>query len=142
MKFEYSAGGVVVKKEKDKLWVLVIESSRYHHRGLPKGHIGDTIKGETKEEAALREVKEETGAQGTILRELNPITYFYSFEGEKRKKTVYFFLMRYTGGDITQHDIESENVEWISVDEIEQRLTYEDERKVCREARKYFDLLD
>lgn len=141
MKLEFSAGGIVVKKENSEILVLICHHSRYHHLGFPKGHIGDKIKGETKEQAAVREVKEETGAEAVILKELQPITYFYTFEGEKRKKTVYFFLMKYVGGDITQHDFETEKVEWVLADQIEKTITYKDEKEAFNEAQRYFSLI-
>lgn len=138
MKLEFSAGGIVVKKENSEILVLICQHSRYHHLGFPKGHIGDRIKGETKEQAAVREVKEETGAEAVILKELQPITYFYTFEGEKRKKTVYFFLMRYMGGDITQHDFETEKVEWIPAAKVTDIISYKDEREAFNESQTYF----
>lgn len=141
MKLEFSAGGIVVKKEGNKISVLICQHSRYNHLGFPKGHIGDKIKGETKEQAAVREVKEETGAEAVILKELKPITYFYTFEGEKRKKTVYFFLMKYRGGDITKHDFETEKVEWIPAPDVVKVITYKDEKEAFIESQKYFEIL-
>ena len=147
MKFEFSAGGVVFKKTKnenfeilrfaqDDIRVLVAQHSQHHGWVFPKGLIGDHVKGEKKETTALREVKEETGALGKILKELTPVTYWYQFEGQKIRKTVYYFLMEYVSGDIKDHDHEMENVEWLPVDEIEQRLTYKSDKQVWQEAEK------
>ncbi len=136
MKFEFSAGGVIYKKEGEKVFVLVAQHSYHHGWVFPKGLIGDRIQGEKKEETALREVLEETGIKGKILQSLKPVTYCYNFEDEKIKKTVYYFLMQYLEGDITQHDKEMENVEWLPMDEVENRLTYKSDKNVWQEAKK------
>ncbi len=135
MKLEFSAGGVVYKKGNDIL-ILVAQHSGHHGWVFPKGLIGDHIEGEKKETTALREVEEETGVKAKILKELPSTTFWYSFEGEKRKKTVYYFLMEYISGDITKHDWEMENVEWLPVEEVEKRLTYNSDKKVWSEAKK------
>src|SRR5436190_1343158 len=110
MRFEFSAGGVVVKKELEKIFILVAQHSQHHGWVFPKGLIGDHIKGEGKESTALREVEEETGVKGKIVKPLSPITYWYVWPGEagkeKVKKTVYYFIMEYVSGDTTQHDEE------------------------------------
>src|ERR1035437_4239282 len=124
MKFEFSAGGVVVKKENKHNLILVSQHSQHHGWVFPKGLIGDHIKGERKEDTAIREVEEETGAKGRIIKPLTPVEYWYVFEGEKIKKTVYYFLMEFLSGDITKHDNEMENVEWLPESEVENRLTY------------------
>ncbi len=165
MKFEFSAGGIVLRHAQDfgskpqfskkKTEVLLCQHSQHHGWVFPKGLIGDHVKdetksasakgfGETKEEAAIREVKEETGVIGKILKPLTPVTYWYVFEKdpsagsgqEKIKKTVYFFLMEYIAGDTKDHDFEMENVEWLPVDEVEKRLTYKSDKQVWQEAKK------
>lgn len=133
MKFEFSAGGIVYKKENDELLILIAKHS--HHKGwvFPKGLI-DKDKKESKEAAALREVKEETGAQGEIQKALEPSTFWYMWGGERRKKTVYYFIMRYMGGDITKHDYEMEDVVWIESDKVLETLTHKGEREVFKKA--------
>lgn len=135
MKFEFSAGGIVFKKERGTIDVLLCQHSEHHGWVFPKGLIGDHHRGETKKETALREVKEETGAVGQIVKPLTPEIYWYVWEGEKRKKTVYYFLMEHTGGDIARHDFEMENVEWLPIDKVEGRLTYEADKRVWKEAK-------
>ncbi len=137
MKFEFSAGGVVFKKEEGKTFILVAQHSQHHGWVFPKGLIGDKGRtGEKKEETAIREVEEETGIKGKIIATLDPINFWYVFEGEKRKKTVYYFLMEEIGGDITKHDHEMEKVEWLPVEEVEKRLTYKSEKQVWEQAQK------
>lgn len=136
MRFEFSAGGVVFKREGGKLWILVCQHSQHHGWVFPKGLIGDHVENEGKEETAIREVEEETGARGKIIEALPPVTYWYVWEKEKVKKTVYFFVMEYVLGDITKHDNEMEDVEWLPIDKVEERLTYKSDKKVWEHAKK------
>lgn len=135
MRFEFSAGGIVYKKTNNSLLILVAQHSQHHGWVFPKGLIGDKIQGENKEDTALREVKEETGIEGKILQHLDPIQFWYVFNGEKIKKTVYYYLMGYVSGDTSDHDFEMENVEWISIGEVENRLTYKSDKKVFEQAK-------
>lgn len=144
---EISAGGIVFRKglesnapQMDTL-VLVSKHSGHHGWVFPKGHVGDKIKDETKEEAALREVEEETGITGTILEPLSPIDYWYQFADEKRHKTVFYFLMAYEKGSIDNHDHEMEEVEWLPMQEVEERLTYPGDKKVWRQAKEKIEKL-
>ena len=136
MVFQFSAGGIVVKKENGRTLILVSQHSQHHGWVFPKGLIGDHVKSEQKEDTAVREVEEETGAKGKIIKSLTPVEYWYVFENEKIKKTVYYFLMEYIDGDITKHDFEMENVEWLPEDKVENRLTYLSDKKVWQEAKK------
>ena len=136
MKIQFSAGGVVFKKSADKTEILVSQHSQHHGWVFPKGLIGDHVEKEGKEETAIREVKEETGAVGKIIRALNPVTYWFVLEGEKVRKTVYYFIMEYIGGDIAKHDHEMEKVEWLPVEKVEERLTYKSDKIVWQEAKK------
>lgn len=136
MKFEFSAGGVVFKKEGDSTSILVAQHSQHHGWVFPKGIIGDSIKGEKKEDTAIREVEEETGIQASILKPLTPVVYWYQFNKEKRKKTVYYFVMKFVSGDFEKRDMEMEAVEWLPEKEVENRLTYPSDKKVWQEAKQ------
>jgi len=131
MKLQFSAGGIVVKGQE----VLLCQHSQHHGWVFPKGLIGDKKENESKEDTAVREVKEETGISGKIVKTLTPVEYWFVFEGEKIKKTVYYFLMEHAGGDIAKHDQEMENVEWLTKDKVEERLTYKSDKKAWQEAR-------
>lgn len=136
MRFEFSAGGVVYKKDNDQTYILVAQASNHHGWIFPKGLIGDHKEGESKEETAVREVKEETGIDARIIEPLAPITYWFAFKGEKIKKTVYYFLMEHLGGDFSEKDTEMEDVEWLPIDKVAARLTYDSDKKVWQEASK------
>lgn len=135
MKREFSAGGVVFKKDKNDTFILLCQHSQHHGWVFPKGFIGDKKEHETKEETALRETQEETGIIGEITEPLSPITYWYTFDGVKREKTVYYFLMRYKSGSTDVHDFEMENVLWIPIDKVLETLTYPSDKKVWKQAK-------
>lgn len=135
MKFEFSAGGVVFKKEVHVITILLCQHAKHHGWVFPKGFIGDRIMGESKEETALREVEEETGVKGKILTPLSPISYGYEMDGIKRKKTVYYYIMKYIAGDISQHDREMENVTWLPMSLVDDRLTYKSDKNVWAHAK-------
>ena len=134
MKFEFSSGGIVFKRATNKTLILLCQHSQHHGWVFPKGLIGDTHKGEKKEETAAREVEEETGIKAKILKPLPSVEYWYVWEGEKRKKTVYYFLMEFIE-DTKKHDNEMEAVEWLPINEVEKRLTYPSDKKVWSQAR-------
>lgn len=137
MKLEFSAGGIVYKiNNLGTIEILICQHGLHHGWVFPKGHIGDTIKNESRQEAAIREVKEETGINGKIISALAPIYYFYQIDKIKRKKTVYYFLMEYMDGNISIHDNEMENVEWLPIEKIEKRLTYESDKNSWEQAKQ------
>jgi 8-oxo-dGTP pyrophosphatase MutT (NUDIX family) len=99
---------------------------------LPKGHIED---GETVEQTAVREVKEETGISAQILQPLGSIDYWFVAERRRVHKTVHHFLLEAVGGELSDEDVEVTEVAWVPVTELEPKLAYADERKLVRKAR-------
>ena len=134
-RFAVSSGGVVVRPAKDG-WETVLASRRTRAGklvwGLAKGQIEE---GESAEDAALREVEEETGITARMLQPLGEIAYWFVWDGERVKKTVHFFLMEATGGDASRHDREMEEVRWFPLDEAVSLAGYPSERKVLERAR-------
>ena len=92
---------------------------------LPKGHIEA---GETAEQAAVREVEEETGIAGVILGELGTIDFWFVAEGRRIHKTVQHYLMRRVGGELSDADVEVDEVAWVPLPDIRAQLAYPDER--------------
>ena len=131
---EHSAGGVVFRRTVQGAEIAL--AARRTRRGelawgLPKGMIEPD---EHPDEAALREVREETGLTAEIDDDLGSISYFYRWDDEGVRKSVRFFLMHATGGDVSQHDHEMEEVRWFPVAEAARRTTYRSEREVVEKA--------
>jgi 8-oxo-dGTP pyrophosphatase MutT (NUDIX family) len=129
-----SAGGIVIRSEGDRLQ-LVVGRRRRERDGmtwtLPKG---TPHTGETTEATALREVGEETGLEVAIVRPFDSIDYWFVQSGTRIHKTVHYFLMVPTGGDLSRHDREFESVRWIDFDEAANILTFETERALVARA--------
>lgn len=101
---------------------------------LPKGHIEA---GETPEEAAIREVAEETGIDADIIRPIGVIDYWFTGDDRRVHKVVHHFLMEARGGIITTEndpDMEAEVAEWIPVSDLGTRLAFPNERKMAHIA--------
>ena len=145
---EFSAGGIVYRKveiaqrapdSKFEIKWLVCQHSQHKGWVFPKGLIGDNIKGEKSEDTAIREVEEETGVKGKIITKLsNPAVYWYVWKGDKRFKTVHYFLVEYVSGDIKDHDQEMSAVEWLPTSEVEKKLTYKSDKLAFKEALEIF----
>jgi 8-oxo-dGTP pyrophosphatase MutT (NUDIX family) len=98
---------------------------------LPKGHLDP---GETPQQAATREVREETGLSAELVKDLGEVRYWYRRDGRSVPKSVAFFLFRYLSGDTADHDDEVEEARWMDLREAPEALSYEGEREVARRA--------
>lgn len=128
MKREFSAGGIVFN---NKGQVLLTKHSQNKHWGFPKGLIDP---GQTSQEAALREVKEEGGVEAEIVGKVGYSKYVYTFEGEKIFKVVTYFLMKYKSGNPKDHDWEVEEAGWFTPDEALKQLTFSQDKDLLRIA--------
>lgn len=131
-----SAGGIVVRIEAGRPSLVAGLRRREgdRHGGtwtLPKGTPNP---GETIEETALREVGEETGLRVRILEPLPSIEYTFVQGGTRIHKTVHYFLMEPTGGDLSRHDREFERVRWVRFDDARSLLTFDTERALVESA--------
>jgi ADP-ribose pyrophosphatase YjhB (NUDIX family) len=131
---ETSAGGLVVDASSGRVVGALI--GRRDRRGrllwsLPKGHIEA---GETAEQAAVREVAEETGIVGRIVGRLGTIDFWFMADGRRVHKTVHHYLLRAEGGELSDEDVEVAAVAWVPLEEIAHRLAYEDERALVARA--------
>ena len=129
---EVSAGGLVIDFSGTKGLLIGRLDQKDESRekllwSLPKGHIES---GETPEEAALREVAEETGIQSEILRELGVIDFWFMAGGKRIHKTVHHYLFKEVGGKLAPQVTEVDEVRWFPLNEIVDRLAYPDEKKL------------
>jgi len=125
---ETSYGGVVVRGDE----VLVITpAGKRRITGLPKGGPNP---GETGEQTAAREVREETGVTATVRAPLGEVTYWYRRSGRRVFKTVHFYLFDYVSGSTADHDHEVEDARWIPLADARATLSYPGERALIERA--------
>ena len=135
---ETSAGGLIVEVQGGRAAVAVI--ARRNRGGrlewcLPKGHLEGS---ETPEQAAVREIAEETGITGRVLKHLATIDYWFASSDHRVHKVVHHFLLEATGGTLTTEndpDHEAEDVAWVDIDQVARRLAYPNERRIVAAAR-------
>jgi len=127
---ERSAGGVVVRGGE----ILLIALAGGQRWQLPKGHLEA---GESAEQAAVREVREETGVSGRPLGPLPGIEYWFVQAGQRVHKQVDYYLLEYAGGSETDYDpSEVSSAAWFAWDDALARLTFDNERRVAEAARE------
>ena len=131
---ETSAGGLVVDRTGSRPRAAII--GRLDRRGrllwsLPKGHLEA---GESAEDAAVREVEEETGIRGRVVAPLGTIDYWFVAEDRRIHKTVHHYLLEASGGELSDEDIEVDEVAWVPLDELRERLAYAGERRLADTA--------
>ena len=136
---ETSAGGLIWRRGvSDDFEVVLVRPAGKDAWCLPKGLIE---KGETAEAAAVRECREETGLTVSPVEPLGEISYVYSRRSDgagplsRVFKNVYFFLMKFEGGDSAAHDREIDDVAWVGLNEAERRASYNSERALITKAR-------
>jgi 8-oxo-dGTP pyrophosphatase MutT (NUDIX family) len=130
---ETSAGGFVLAADGSPRIAVIGRRNRGGRIDwcVPKGHLEGS---ETAEQAALREVAEETGLEATIIESLGSIHYEFSTPTSIIAKTVHHFLMKQTGGDLTienDPDREAVDIRWVSIEHLHGELAHENERRLA-----------
>ena len=126
-----AAGGVVLRGSGETLEVVIAGRESDRTWVFPKG---TPDRGETIEETALREVREESGLDVDIVRPIGTIDYWFAVPGERVHKIVHFFLMTSSGGDTSRHDHEYDDVRWVTVADARRMLTYDTYRDMLDRA--------
>jgi 8-oxo-dGTP pyrophosphatase MutT (NUDIX family) len=126
-----SAGGVVHRMAPAGTEIALVHRLKPALWALPKG---TPQAGETLDETALRETREETGLEVEIEQPISSIRYFFVRGRTRFAKTVHFFLMRPVGGDLSLHDHEFDEVRWWPLEEAIELVTYPTERSVLERA--------
>jgi 8-oxo-dGTP diphosphatase len=135
-KTEFSAGGVAFRRREGRIEVALISVGEGARWQLPKGRVDE---GESDEDAAMREVREEAGLVTEMVALLDKIEYWYysnSSRGARARvhKFVHFYLLHYTSGDVRDHDHEVNEARWVEIDKARAMLTFQSERKVVKLA--------
>jgi 8-oxo-dGTP pyrophosphatase MutT (NUDIX family) len=133
---ETCAGGFVFRRAGDRIEVALAEQrdrlTGADNTRLAKGHVEP---GETPEETAIREVREEIGVAAEIVAPLGTVNYTYVEEGIPVEKEVHFFLMEIASGESLPLDGEMERAYWCPIEHASARLTFETERRIAERAR-------
>ena len=134
---EISAGGLVIDSSGTKGLLIGRIDAKDPTRekllwSLPKGHIEE---GESPEQAAVREVQEETGIESEINKSLGVIDFWFMAGGKRIHKTVHHFLFKETGGKIAPQVSEVDDVRWFPLEEIVEKLAYPDEKKLIARSK-------
>ena len=128
---DHSAGGIVYREVDGRVLVLVTQSSAHDGWIFPKGHLEH---GETSSDAALREVKEETGIDARIVARVGAIRYVFRAKERQIAKTALFYLMEYVAGEASDESPEVRAVVWVPQGEVAGRLTYANESGLWAKA--------
>ena len=129
MNFEKSCGALVVRREGDQYYILMIRHKTGGNRSFPKGHMEQ---GESEYATALREVMEETSSRIAIVSDFRATVNYRPSPGVM--KEVVYFLAFTTSADIKAREGEIAEVEWVPLDKAEESLAHENDKTVFRAA--------
>lgn len=134
-KDQVSAGGVAFRQDGEILQTVIVSVKPSLRWQLPKGIVDP---GETPEITAVREVREEAGVETELIRLIDTVEYWYQrVQYGKRirfHKFVHFYLLRYTSGDVSEHDHEIAESRWVTFEEAVKILVFKSERGVVEKA--------
>ena len=133
MKREFSAGGIVFNNSGQLLLInnAAMKDPKKSYWGFPKGHINP---GESSQEAAIREVREETGLEVEVRAKIGDSKYVFTVEGEKIFKVVIMFLMEYQSGEIKIQQEELLGADWFEVKEALKKLSFSADKTLLNKA--------
>jgi len=134
---QVSAGGVVFRRDNERIDVVIVAVGGNNRWQLPKGLVD---KDEKPEIAAVREAREEGGIDSEVVEHIETVEYWYAgLDGGERvrfHKRVHFYLLRYLSGDTGNHDWEVNEARWVPIDDAKSQLAFENERRVVERAKQ------
>jgi 8-oxo-dGTP pyrophosphatase MutT (NUDIX family) len=134
---QVSAGGVVFRRDDDRVDVVIVAVGGNNRWQLPKGLVE---KDENPEIAAVREAREEGGTDSEVVQHIETVEYWYAgLDGGERvrfHKRVHFYLLRYLSGDTGNHDWEVNEARWVPIGDASSQLAFDNERRVVERARE------
>lgn len=133
MKREFSAGGIIFNKAGQVLLINneALKDPSKSYWGFPKGHLNE---GESSQNAAIREVKEETGLEVEIKAKIGDHKYVFTFQGEKIFKVVTMFLMQLIGGELKIQTDELLDAQWFAPEEALKKLSFSQDKSLLKKA--------
>lgn len=134
IKREFSAGGVVFRKEPEGILWLIVKPRGSEKWRFPKGHIESN---ENSVEAAIREVAEEAGVETEVLEKIGNEKYFFVENKQKIFKTVVFYLMEYVQEAREGFNWETEEIDWLLFEEVEKKLAFPKEKEILKKAQEF-----
>jgi 8-oxo-dGTP pyrophosphatase MutT (NUDIX family) len=134
---QVSAGGVVFRRDNERIDVVIVAVGGNNRWQLPKGLVE---KEEKPEIAAVREAREEGGVDSEVVEHIETVEYWFAGldRGERVRfhKRVHFYLLRYLSGDTGNHDWEVNEARWVPIDDAKSQLAFDNERRVVERARE------
>ena len=134
---QVSAGGVVFRRDNERIDVVIVAVGGNNRWQLPKGLVE---KDEKPEIAAVREAREEGGTDTEVIEHIETVEYWYAgLDGGERvrfHKRVHFYLLRYLSGDTGNHDWEVNEARWVPIDDASSQLAFDNERRVVERAKQ------
>jgi len=134
---QVSAGGVVFRRDKERIDVVIVAVGGNNRWQLPKGLVEQNEKPEI---AAVREAREEGGTDSEVVEHIETVEYWYAgLDGGERvrfHKRVHFYLLRYLSGETGNHDWEVNEARWVPIDDAATQLAFDNERRVVERARE------
>jgi 8-oxo-dGTP diphosphatase len=133
MKREFSAGGIIFNDLEQVLLINneALKDPAKSYWGFPKGHLNE---GENSKDAAVREVKEETGLDVEVLEKIGDHKYVFTFQGEKIFKVVSMFLMKIVGGELKIQADELLDAQWFEVEDALKKLSFSQDKALLKKA--------
>lgn len=134
--YEKSCGGIIFYKTKQNTKILLVKNNNGRYWSFPKGHIED---GETEQETAVREIKEETGLDVTIANNFREISEYCPF-GKIRKRVVFFLARAFTDNVKIQEE-EIDSYIWVDLQQARKLCSYDNDLRIIEKAETAIHLL-